>query len=167
MKERETMDVNDESIKKGWADVEYKHIETAIEHLKQHEEDIRTYLADCVAAVCGVEREDMFSNSDTACFAHARYLYWYAYRYMTGESYEKMARQVPNGGHRFVLRSIQNGVSRMSTMIENESLWKKRWTIIKRIIKLRGQDDEEVDKTIVIQVPKDLTGKVNIQIKDK
>lgn len=167
MKERETMDMNDESIKKGWVDVEYSHVEQAIWHLKQQEEDVRMFLADFVAAVCGVEREDMFSNSDTACFAHARYLYWYAYRYMTGESYEKMARQVPNGGHRFVLRSIQNGVNRMSMMIEEQPLWKKRWTIIKRIIKLREQDDDYIDKTIVIQVPKTLKGKVNISIKDK
>jgi hypothetical protein len=78
-----------------------------------------------------------------------------------------MERQNPKGGHRFVLRSIQNGVSRMSTMIENESLWKRRWTIIKRIIKLREQEDDYIDKTIVIQVPKTLKGKVNIQIKDK
>ena len=161
------VDKSDDSIKKGWADVEYRHVDKAIEHLRQHEDDIRAYLADFVAAVCGVEREEMFSNSDTACFAHARYLYWYAYRYMTGEAYEKMARQVPNGGHRFVLRSIQNGVNKMSMMIEEQPLWKKRWTIIKRIIKLRGQEDEDVDNTIVIQVPKALKGKINITIKDK
>ena len=52
-------------------------------------------------------------------------------------------------------------------MIENESLWKRRWTIIKRIIKLREQEDDYIDKTIVIQVPKTLKGKVNISIKDK
>ena len=167
MKERETMDMNDESIKKGWADVEYSHVEQAIWHLKQQEEDVRMFLADCVAAICGIERDDMFSSSDISCFAHARYLYWYAYRYMTGESYEKMERQNPKGGHRFVLRSIQNGVSRMSMMIENESLWKRRWNIIKRIIKLREQEDDYIDKTIVIQVPKTLKGKVNISIKDK
>ena len=57
MKERETMDVNDESIKKGWADVEYNHVEQAIWHLKQQEEDVRMFLADCVAAICGIERE--------------------------------------------------------------------------------------------------------------
>lgn len=161
------METSDESIKKGWADVEHKHIEKALEHLRQHEADIRTYLADCVAAVCGVDGKYMFSESDIACYAHARYLYWYAYRYMTGEAYEKMARQVPNGGHHFVLRSIQNGVSRMSQMIEEEPLWKKRWTIIRRIIKLREQGDECIDNTIVVQVPKELKGKVNISIKEK
>lgn len=55
----------------------------------------------------------------------------------------------------------------MSMMIENESLWKRRWTIIKRIIKLREQEDDYIDKTIVIQVPKTLKGKINITIKDK
>jgi chromosomal replication initiation ATPase DnaA len=167
MKGKEMMETSDESIKKGWADVEYKHIEKALEHLRQHEEDIRIYLADCVAAVCGVERKDMFSESDVACFAHSRYLYWYAYRYMTGEAYEKIARQVPDDGHHFVLRSVQNGVNKMSRMIEEEPVWKRRWTIIKRIIKLRWQEDEGIDKTIVIQVPKTLKGKVNISIKDK
>lgn len=161
------MNTSDESVKKGWVDVEYSHVEQAIAHLKQHEEDIRMYLADFVAAVCGVERRDMFSNSDVSCFAHARYLYWYAYRYMTNEPYEKMAREVPEEGHRFVLRSIQGGVNRMSRMIEEEPLWKKRWTVIKRIIKLREQEDEGVDSTIVIQVPKSIKNKVDIVIKTK
>ena len=142
------------------------HIKKAVEHLQLCEKDINKYLSDFVAALCEVPKNSMLSNTHVVYCAHARYLYWYAYRYMTNESYEKIAAMSCESGHKYTQSAIATGVNKMSTMIEEEPLWNKRWLIVKRIIKLQWQD-ETIDNTIVIQVPKDLKGKVNIQIKDK
>ena len=142
------------------------HIKKAVEHLQLCEKDLKKYLSDFVAALCEVPKDSMLSNTHVAYCAHARYLYWYAYRYMTNESYEKIAAMSCESGHKYTQSAIATGVNKMSTMIEEEPLWNKRWLIVKRIIKLQWQD-ETIDNTIVIQVPKDLKGKVNIQIKDK
>ena len=142
------------------------HIKKAVEHLLLCEKDINKHLSDFVAALCEVPKSSMLSNTHVAYCAHARYLYWYAYRYMTNESYEKIAAMSCESGHKYTQSAIATGVNKMSTMIEEEPLWNKRWLIIKRIIKLQWQD-ETIDNTIVIQVPKDLKGKINITIKDK
>ena len=142
------------------------HIKKAVEHLQLCEKDINKYLSDFVAALCEVPKNSMLSNTHVAYCAHARYLYWYAYRYMTNESYEKIASISCESGHKYTQSAIATGVNKMSTMIEEEPLWNKRWLIVKRIIKLKWQD-ETIDNTIVIQVPKELKGKVNISIKDK
>ena len=62
------------------------HIKKAVEHLLLCEKDINKYLSDFVAALCEVPKSSMLSNTHVAYCAHARYLYWYAYRYMTNES---------------------------------------------------------------------------------
>ena len=142
------------------------HIKKAVEHLQLCEKDINKYLSDFVAALCEVPKNSMLSNTHVAYCAHARYLYWYAYRYMTNESYEKIAAMSCESGHKYTQSAIATGVNKMSTMIEEEPLWNKRWLIVKRIIKLQWQD-ETIDNTIVIQVPNDLKGKINITIKDK
>lgn len=161
------MKTNDQQIKNDWDSIDYKNIDTALSFLRRYEGDVRTYLASCVASVCNINTEDMFSNTDVIYYAHARWLYWYAYRYMTNESYEKIANDTKEMGHFFVQRSIQGGVTKMMTMIEREPLWKKRWSIIKNIILQRDANATMKDNTIVIQVPKEVQDKVKIEIKTK
>lgn len=160
------MNTTDDYVKEKWNELETFHIEEACKHLKLHEEKIQDYLADCVAALCDVKKEEMFSQSDVIFFAHARWLYWYAYRYMTNESYDKIAKQDFHGGHSFTSRTIQNGANKMFMMIERDPIWKKRWSIVKRIIKLRNSDTD-VKNRIVIQIPKEIKEIVEIEIKDK
>ena len=142
------------------------HIGKIIEHLQMCEQDTKDNLADFVAALCNVPKDKMLSNTHVVYCAHARYLYWYAYRYMTNDSYENSAAQCGKNGHRYTQSAIATGVNKMSTMIENEPLWNKRWVVVKKIIKTESQGNG-VDNNIVIQVPKELKGKINITIKDK
>lgn len=161
------MDVSEDKIKKEWDSVDSENLEQALRHLKKCEIAVREYLADVVASLCGVSTKEMMSNSNAAHISQPRWLYWYAYRYMTGESYTKMSNVLNFDTKGFTTNGIRVGVEKMSTMIDTELIWNKRWTIVKKIIKLRGQDKENVDNTIVVQVPKSLKGKVNITIKEK
>lgn len=129
---------------------------------------IGNYIAEQVAELCGISTDEMFSSSNARHTAHARWLYWYAYQYMTKDDYGTISRFSPNNGRVFSRSSISYGVSCMSMMVEREYAWKGRWKTIKHAIKtIRGDDEEEIDRTIVIRVPKDLKKKINIEIKEK
>lgn len=146
------------------------HIQQAIKHLQMQEQEIHDYLADLVTALCDVTTEEAFSNTDVIYLAHARWLYWYAYRYMTNESYEKIAKRTSRYGHLFHLRSIQSGVNKMSAMIEIEPVWRQRWSVVKQIIKelqTNEKENSDIDNTIIIQVPRDLRDEIQIKIKEK
>ena len=145
------------------------HIRKALEHLHKHEQAIVEYMADFVASLCDVRKEDIHSDSDVVYIAHARWLYWYACRYLMNESYSKMSEQSSRNGHTFSIRTIQNGTSKMATMVEDEPTWKRRWSIVRHIIKLYNDTTvHKQDNTIVIQVPKGmLNDKVQIKIQEK
>ena len=58
----------------------------------------------------------------------------------------------------------------MAVMIERETLWRQRWSVVKQIIReLQETDDEgkKMDNTIIIQVPRGLKDKIQIKIKEK
>lgn len=159
------MNKNEEKIQN---DLSTHHIEKALAHLRLLEQGYQCYLADFVCALCGVEKKDMMSGNNSTS-VQARWLYWFSYRYMTNESYKKIASMTePFKGKRFSTQGIAAGVNKMSQLVESEPIWKKRWTIIKRIIKLREQESEvKVDNTITINIPKDLRDRINISIKEK
>jgi chromosomal replication initiation ATPase DnaA len=157
----------DEGVVKEMEKSQDYHIAKAIEHLQKCGADTRKYLADFVAALCNVPKEKMLANTHVACCAHARYLYWYAYRYMTNESYEKIAKRSSEDEHRYTQSAIATGVNKMSGMIEKEPLWSKRWFVLKRIIKLHSNDEDKINSSIVIQVPKEIKDRISITIKEK
>ena len=109
----------------------------------------RIYLADFVASLCDVEKERMFSACNDLDVAQARWLYFYAYRYMTG-------------GKTFTKVGVASSVNKMYELIENQPIWRKRWTIIKRVIKA-GENviEDEAKKPIRIIIPKD----ANVELK--
>jgi hypothetical protein len=162
----QAMNKSDEQIKSDWNELEWR-IEEALKQLMCYEKDIQSYLLRCVASLCDVDEKRILSNTDVIYIAHARWLYWHAYRYMTNESYEKIAKSTSQDGFTFSTRAVQSGVNKMSMMISNEPLWQKRWTVIKRIIKLRDRREEKVDNTITINIPRELKDKINILIKEK
>jgi len=161
------MNVNDEKIKQDWAEIDSNDLKQALYHLERCEMCVEEYLADAVASLCGVSVNDMMSDSATQHFTHTRWLYWYAYRYMTGESFLKISTVLRDGWKRFTKYAVIKGVEKMSQMIESEQVWNKRWAVVKRIIKLREQGNEYIDNTIVVQVPRDIKNKINIVIKTK
>lgn len=158
------MTKSDETIMSEWKEVDgINHI---LDVIRSYEYNIYDYLAETVAALCDVDVKLMLSGSEKVYVSQARALFWYAYRYMTNETYEKIALMT-NRYHTFARVSVGQSINKMGVMIETEPLWKKRWVIIKRIIKLREQNADTVVDTITITIPKHLRDKVNINIKEK
>ena len=129
---------SDEQIKSDWERLENDNIEKACEYLRRYECDIEDYVAEIVASLCNVDVDKMLSDTSVAYLAQARWLYWYALRYMTNETYDKIAeRTMSKTPYRFTPNGIGQSINKMSAMIVNEPIWTKRWIILKRIIKLR------------------------------
>lgn len=129
---------NDEQIKNDWQRLETENIEKACDLLRQHESRIEDYMADIVASLCNVDCAEMLTNSSVAYLAQARWLYWYAIRYMTNETYDKIAmRTTAKSGCKFTPNGIGQSINKMALLVAQEPIWVKRWTIIKHIIKLR------------------------------
>lgn len=159
--------INDEMIASDWRNLD--SVDDILMAVRQHEVDIMAYLAETVASLCNIECKDMLKISSETRFAQPRWLFWYAYRYMTNETLEEIADMTQRcGGHRFTTSGIGQCVNKMSQMISSEPMWAKRWTIIKRIIKLRNTDNKKSsDNTITITVPKELKDIINIEIKER
>lgn len=129
---------NDEQIKNDWQRLETENIEKACDLLRQHESRIEDFMADIVASLCNVDCDAMLTNSSVAYLAQARWLYWYAIRYMTNETYDKIAmRTTAKSGCKFTPNGIGQSINKMALLVAQEPIWVKRWTIIKHIIKLR------------------------------
>lgn len=158
----------EEDIKREWQELD--SIDEILRLVRECEYNVQEYLANTVASLCDVDVDTMMSNCDKIYIAQARWLFWYAYRYMTNETYEKIGEMSrTRGKHPFTTNTIGQAINKMSALIESEPIWKKRWMIIKRIIKLRDEvsSEKKTDNTIIIQVPRELRDKLNIQIKEK
>lgn len=146
---------SDEQIKSDWEHLENDNIEKACEYLRRYEGDIEDYVAEIVASLCNVDVDKMLSDTSVAYLAQARWLYWYALRYMTNETYDKIAeRTMHKTPYRFTPNGIGQSINKMSAMIVNEPIWTKRWIIIKRIIKLRDTvvNEKSETKTVTMKI---------------
>lgn len=155
---------SDAKIIDDWNKLDNADIDEICSLLRLHEHRIQDYLVDCVAATCGVDKNDMMTNVSDINTIHSRWLFWYAYRYMTKESFVRISKITQRYGRKFTEQSISNSVNKMGNMIANETIWTKRWVIIRRIIKLRDEtaknDLQDVVK-VVVHHPK------NVEIKLK
>lgn len=155
---------SEEKIKQDWATLENNCIEQVCELLRCHEIRIQDYLADCVAAICGIDKSDMMTNVSKMSVVHSRWLFWYAYRYMSNEPFIRIAEITHRYGRRFTEQSISCSVNKMGNMIANETIWTKRWVIIRRIIKIREEIPSNGQETIMVTVhhPKNVEVKLKM-----
>lgn len=123
--------------------------------LREHESKIRYWLAYFVSSLCNVDMDKMLTDCNILSVAQSRWLFWYAYRRMTNETYEKIAKVSSQYyGKSFTTATIANGITKMTQMIESEPIWTKRWVIIKRIIKQYRENLIENEEPIKIVIPK-------------
>lgn len=157
---------SEETIRESISVLNAHNVDKICELLRTQEIPLINYLANFVASICDVDKDDLFVNSDKIYIAQARWLFWYAYRIMTNESYEKIADRLATDTYRFTPQGITFGANKMSMMIEKEPMWKKRWTIVKRIIKAYQNDimssDDNTPK-VIIKVSSELRGKIKIE----
>jgi chromosomal replication initiation ATPase DnaA len=123
----------------------------------------KDYIADITASLCGISKKDMLTDTRHIDVIRARWLYWYGYRYMFDASYESIAKQ--SGNRLFTTPCVGQSVAKMSSLIDTNTIWKKRWSILKNIIKLMLNDNdrmkENIQQTITLKVPKN----INVELK--
>ena len=151
----------DEKIIQDWEMIDNAYIDEVCRLLRLHETNIQEYMVDCVASICDVDKLDMMTNVSNLNTIHSRWLFWYAYRYMTKDSFSHISHITLRYGKKFTEQSVSSSVNKMGNMIDNDTIWAKRWAIIKRIIKLRDStlSDENQNAVVIVQYPK------NIEIK--
>lgn len=149
--------MTEEEIKQNLEENERITMQCVCDTLSNYEGRIRTYLANFVASLCNVDIDKMFSESNCIDVAQARWLFWYAYRYMTNETYEKIGKLTGSVyGKTFTKVGVASSVNKMYTLIEQQPIWRKRWTIVKRIIKMQNEMEFEPQVPISITIPKNV-----------
>lgn len=154
--------------------MENDNVDRICELLNGHEDAIRYYLADFVANLCNVSVDRMLSETSVAYMSQARAFFWYSLRYMTNETYDKLSEYtVSHGGYRFTPNGIGQAINKMDALIEKEPIWKKRWVIIRKLIKKyhaarinpNVSPAETQDVRIIVYRPKCVD--VKVEIKDE
>lgn len=146
------------------------HVEDACDSinaiLKRFDYDPISKLALHIATLCNVDTADIFSSRDKSSVAQARWLLWYAYRQATNETYEMIAKRSEFNGSGFCPRAVAAGIDKMYYLITHEDIWQKRWLVIKSLIRKKTHVKKETS-TVVVNIPQELKGKVNVQIIEK
>lgn len=155
--------MTEEEIKQNLEENERITMNCVCDTLSAYGGRIRLYLADFIASLCNVEKEKMFSTCNNLDVAQARWLFWYAYRYMTNETYEKIGKLSGElYGKTFTKVGVAASVNKMYELIENGGIWRKRWLIVKRIIKISNTlIEEQENQPIKIIIPKN----ANVELK--
>lgn len=158
----------EQQIKQELEDITNNNIYQILELLKNHESDILTYLAKIVASLCDVDYDAIVGYKHQSYAVQSRWLFWYAYRYMTNEPYNKIVKRLGQYGHEYHQTAVNIGVNKMAQMIASDTIWKKRWIILKRVIKLYDDAsnsqipnfDGKAEIRIVIHKPQNVNVKI-------
>jgi len=92
-------------------------------------ESYASQLVELVSEVCDVSIEEIFAEEKRVHCVHARWLYWYALRYITGESYEIISRPRYFCTRKYTSNAVGVGVKNIGEMMAREPLWHKRWIL--------------------------------------
>lgn len=122
---------NDE-IKKA-NELEDQMLGTICETIRKYNVLSAKHLASITAELCGVDVEEMLHDTSHRMNSEARYLYWFAYRYLTEESYSSIAKKPWQ--RRFTEQCVGAAILRMGNLIGANTIWTKRWVILKHVIK--------------------------------
>lgn len=116
-----------------------------------------SHLVEFIASLCGVDVKEILSSSKDIDTVHARWMYFYACRYMTNETYEKIGKYpLEMNGKSYTPTGVAACIDKMYSLMENQPIWRKRWTIIKRIIKESNGTLVEPPTRMTITVPKNV-----------
>lgn len=160
--------MNNDEIRDRMQAIGDETINKACDLLRGYNQKCNAFLAEIVASVCDISVQDLMCDTKHIQHSHARWLYWYAYRYMTNESYKTIAKK--HAPYKvFTEGGIGISVARMNMMIDQVPIWKKRWLIVKNIIRAI-QDDVNLNSdtttlTLNVVPPKGIDVKINLNNK--
>lgn len=139
------------------SNAEDKVLEKVCAILNGYESRITVWLAELTAAICGVDAKAMLSRNGTHPVAQARWLYWYAYRYVFNATYAEIGRQATYySKRRHSAQNVASSIQKISLMIEQEPLWTHRWNVLKKILKTATKETAKAkwkeDATVEVRI---------------
>lgn len=166
---------SDNEIKNDWLRLDKKAFREIEKILQNFKYDEQVMVASFIAAICDVDYADLFAENKRQTTTHARWLYWYALRYMTHETYERISVRTYFDGCKFTSQNVGIGISKMMRMIGQEPEWRKRWKLVKHLIDLKEDPNSyhQNDFTnpspqkykLSLNVPKEIKNNIEIEIK--
>lgn len=159
---------SEDEIKKDWQQIDNEDdLRTVAELLEKNASASHLYLANIIASICSISVDEMMDTDCNQQECHARWLFWYAYRYMTDDTFEHISKiTLRQWGVRYCPSCISNAVIKMTQMTDRDKMWGRRWLTVKRIIKLRDGGDSitlDTSKKITITIPIELKNRVEIK----
>lgn len=135
--------------------IEDDTIKQVCDLLKGYTQSIDKYLISFVSNLCDVEPRVLLFDTKKIKSVHARWFYWYVYRYMTNASYEEIA--VHSAKYRkFAHTCVCNAIAQMAIMVSSEGIWMKRWSIMKTVVDIIKKnhyvEQELFEKTVTLKV---------------
>lgn len=124
---------NIEEVVNNVKGIEDETIGLALKLIGDYGSQVVDFLAQIAAELCRVDVDDMLGDTRNIDNVRARWFYWYAYRYMTEESHEKIASTLSKG-RQFDRATIGQGISKIGMLIGDECIWRRRWVAMKKII---------------------------------
>ena len=85
---------SDNDIAQDLKDIDQQTVDVVCDLLRQYSIKTSMYLANMVASVCDVDVDEMLTDTKHLQNSHARWFFWLAYRYMTNENYDSIARRL-------------------------------------------------------------------------
>lgn len=143
------VDVNEEVAKMKQA--ESRAILYARTALEEYNDSLETILQNIVASLCRISVQELFDPSHKKSSSQARWLYWYAYKRMTHASDREIAASTSKRAT-FTQQAVTAGISKITMMIAENSVWAKRWDILRKIIKATNKVEDSLNDTITLQV---------------
>lgn len=141
-------------------------IEDACHALRTYTGQVHDSIAQLVASLCNVELDEMLAEPKKTPLVQVRWFYWYVLKQLFGETGESISRMTSKY-RTFKAGYIMQGISKMSIMIQEGTIWTKRWSILKRVIidanKVEQQDMFIRNVTVKVIHPQG----VNIEIKQE
>ena len=124
-----------------------------------------------VSALCNVSiNEIKYGNKHKHC--HARWLLFYAYKYLEKTSFHTVAETFSKLGFNAEYCSVRKSIIQMDELIKSEKYWRDKCMFIQSIInhkkaKDNNNNDDLVirqnEKDIIVFIPKELKNKVKIK----
>lgn len=146
---------SEEQIVKQWKEEDDRYMESIFKQIRARSWRIQENLVNFTASLCGVDAEKMMTDTTDIDYVHAKWLFWYAYKYMTGEPYIAISKMSEEFGKKYTEQSIAYAVKKMGWLVEQRNVWKERWAVLKRIISLRTGEQVLPDKVkITVKCPK-------------
>lgn len=122
------------------------------ELLREYNSSYKWLIAELVASVCDVDKEEMLSGNRDIHNTHARYLYWYALKYLTHDSNLVIGEtSIPN--KIYTTDCVRKGINYVIKLIDYHPQWAKRWRAVKRVVSTIKNETIEKKNKIIISVP--------------